>query len=160
MTTALRAVITHESALLAFDLAADKQVRADRPGLAGPGPAHGGLTRRATLAAILGYCADGLPYRAPYPWVPGTADDAESAAAVAAALGTRAWRVVARLVHRDNRRVWVESVFNTAKDRPPGGTVRVAPSATSPRPGAPSRPTSRSPRSAGSRPDRVRRLRD
>ena len=76
--------------------------------------------------AILGYGRDGVPYRAPYPWVPRPEDDPGTASVISDVLATgRSSTIVTPLVHRGGRRVWVEAIFNTAKDPATGRSVRV-----------------------------------
>ncbi|MET9069840.1 SpoIIE family protein phosphatase [Streptosporangium sandarakinum] len=77
---------------------------------------------------ILGYDADGLPYRPIHPWWPDEADDPEGHRLVgdvfSRLLDVGRGRGVVPVVHRDGHRVWVAVTFNDVLD-PDTGRRRV-----------------------------------
>ncbi|MFF0311134.1 SpoIIE family protein phosphatase [Streptosporangium sp. NPDC004379] len=82
---------------------------------------------------ILGYDADGLPYRPSHPWWPDEADDPEGHRLVgdvfSRLLDVGKGTGVVPLVHRDGHRVWVAATFNDVLDPDTGrrrivGTLR------------------------------------
>jgi PAS domain S-box-containing protein len=73
------------------------------------------------FTALLGYPADGLPYRAPHPWWPGEQEDpeghAKASAVLATALANGRGRFVIPLRHRDGRRLWIDVALAALRDR-------------------------------------------
>jgi PAS domain S-box-containing protein len=83
----------------------------------------------AAFAEILGYGAEGLPYRPPYPWWPDLQDDPAVGRAAAAAFerarndGSGTYTVP--VTHRDGRRLWIHVTFNAIPDLETGRSMSV-----------------------------------
>ena len=83
----------------------------------------------AAFSDILGYGAEGLPYRPIHPWWPDAASDAAAHDQVAAAfsqlVGEGRGSCTVPVSHRDGHRVWVTAMFSEAHDPDSGRQVVV-----------------------------------
>jgi PAS domain S-box-containing protein len=83
----------------------------------------------AAFTEILGYGADGVPYRPPFPWLPSAETDPdarkEADAAFAGLLSETHGTFTVPVRHRDGHRLWVTATHNHAEDPETGRRVIV-----------------------------------